>query len=150
MGGRAGRSASAPLGHFQAWLFGPFRVARDGVEITDADWSRKSARTLLKWFLVSPDRQFSGAELCAVLWAGRPGGGTARNLHVTLHFLRHVLEPDLPRRRPSSFIRTDDTGRYWFDPLDHWWTDAGEMERLWQSAHASGERGDSDAAIGSL
>jgi len=111
--GRSSTSAPAPLGHFQAWLFGPFRLERDGVEIADGTWSRKTALTLLKWFLVSPGHPFTGAELCAVLWANRPETDMAKNLHVTLHFLRHVLEPDSPGRCPSSFIRTDDTGRYW-------------------------------------
>jgi DNA-binding SARP family transcriptional activator len=139
-----------PLGHFQAWLFGPFRVIRDGDEIADPTWGRKSSRTLLKWFLLSPGRPFSGAELGAVLWAGRPASDTAKNLHVTLHHLRRVLEPGLPGRRPSRFIRTDETGRYWFDPLDRWWTDADEAESLWGSADASRERGDDDAAIATL
>src|ERR1051326_4215592 len=94
MHGRSDGPAPAPLGHFQAWLFGPFRVIRGGVEIPDATWGRKGARTLLKWFLVSPGRPFTGAELGEILWPGRPGSDTAKNLHVTLHHLRHVLEPD--------------------------------------------------------
>jgi DNA-binding SARP family transcriptional activator len=150
MGARSGRPGPAPLGHFEAWLFGPFRVVHDGVEIADPAWNRKSARTLLKWFLLSPGRPFSGDELRAVLWAGRPRSDTAKNLHVTLHHLRRVLEPESPGRSPSRFIRTDDAGRYWFDSLDRWWTDAGEMESLWRSADASRERGDCDPAIATL
>lgn len=150
MDGPSNQPVLAPPCHFQAWLFGPFRVTRDSVEIADPTWSRKSARTLLKWFLLSPGRPFRGDELRAVLWAGRPRSDTAKHLHVTLHHLRHVLEPESPRRSLSRFIRTDATGRYWFDPLDRWWTDAGEMESLWKSAHASRERGDGDAAIAAL
>lgn len=150
MGGRADHLACAPHGRFQAWLFGPFRVLRDGAEIADSAWGRRSARTLLKWFLLSPGQPFSAAELGGVLWAGRSGTDRHNKLHVSLYYLRRALEPDLPCRYPSSFIRTDEAGRYRFDPLDRWWTDVGEMERLWGSARASSERGDRDAAIATL
>src|SRR5215216_3673014 len=118
---RSGNPARESPGRFQAWLFGPFRVLRDGAEIADPAWGRTSARTLLKWFLLNPGHTFSAAELCGVLWAGQSVTESLNKLHVTLHHLRHALEPDLPGRRPSSFIRTGDTSRYWFDPVDCWW-----------------------------
>lgn len=133
--------------HFQAWLFGPFRVRRNGAELVDRGWSRKSARTLLKWFLLNPGRPFTTGELCEVLWTGRAGSDSIKKLHVTLHYLRHILEPDLPRGHDSTFIRTDDSGRYWFDPADSWWTDLGATEWLWSSANARRERADHPGAI---
>jgi len=150
MGRRSDNPVLEPPLRFQAWLFGPFRVLRDGAEIADPAWRRASARTLLKWFLLNPCHRFSAAELCETLWAGRSRTESLNKLHVTLHHLRRVLEPDLPGRRPSSFIRTGENGRYWFDPLDCWWTDVGEMERLWRSARARSERGDPDVVIATL
>jgi DNA-binding SARP family transcriptional activator len=150
MSGRYDNPAREPPGRFRAWLFGPFRVLRDNAEIADSAWGRRSAQTLLKWFLLNPSHPFSSAELCGVLWAGQSGTERHNKLHVSLYYLRRVLEPDLPGRYPSSFIRTDETGRYRFDPLDCWWIDVGEMERLWRSARASSERGDNDAAVTTL
>ncbi|WP_165956674.1 AfsR/SARP family transcriptional regulator [Kribbella antibiotica] len=138
-----------PQQPFQAWLFGPFRVVRGSTEITDQAWTRKSARTLLKWFLLNPGQPFTATELCAVLWPGGNGKSSTKNLHVTLHYLRRVLDPDSPSRSPSRFVRTDATGRYSFNEND-WWTDVGEVEWLWRSVQASAERDDHDAAIATL
>lgn len=149
MGQTSGNPSSEPPCHLQAWLFGPFRVLRDGAEVTDLVGGRASARTLLKWFLLNRGHSFSGVELCDVLWAGQSHTKRINELHVTLHYLRRVLEPDLSGRCPSRFIRTE-AGRYWFDPADCWWVDIDEIRLLWESARASSERGANDAAIASL
>jgi DNA-binding SARP family transcriptional activator len=150
MGQRSDNLASELPGRFQAWCFGPFRVLRDGAEIADPAWGRRtSTRTLLKWFLLNPGEPFGPGELRDVLWPGRDGAKKANDLHVTLHGLRRVLEPGLSGRSPSRFIRTD-AGRYRFDPADRWWTDMQEVGRLWTSALASRDRGDHDEAIASL
>lgn len=150
MGGESDGSEPASPSHYQAWLFGPFRVRRNGVEIDDTVWSRKSARTLLKWFLLNTRHSFSAAELCEVLWPGARESDSINKLHVALHSLRHILEPDLPRGHVSTFIRTDHTGNYSFDPGDSWWTDVGATEWLWQSARTRRERDDKDGVISVL
>ncbi|MFF4214138.1 BTAD domain-containing putative transcriptional regulator [Streptomyces sp. NPDC001796] len=101
---------------------------------------------MLKWFLLNPGQRFKVTELSEVLWPGCRRD-PANKLHVTQHALRHALEPELPGRRPSTFIRSDSQGRYWFDPCDRWWTDVDEAERLSASAHAAQEKGDTTAAI---
>ncbi len=149
MGARSENQTFVPQEPFRAWLFGPFRVVRGSTEIADQAWTRKSARTLLKWFLLNPGRPFTVYELCDVLWPNGNAKSAAKNLHVTLHYLRRVLDPDSPRRSPSRFVRTDETGRYWFDE-NLWWTDIGEVDWLWRSVQASAERDDHDAAIATL
>lgn len=150
MGRRSDNPANGPVGRFQAWFFGPFRVLRDGTEIADPAWGRRtSTRTLLKWFLLNPGQSFSTAELCEVLWSGSGGTKKVNDLHVTLHGLRRVLEPGLSGRSPSRFIHTD-SGRYRFDPADRWWTDVEETRRLWTSALGSRDSGAHAAAIASL
>jgi len=146
---RSENQTFVPQEPFRAWLFGPFRVVRGSTEIADQAWTRKSARTLLKWFLLNPGQPFSAAELCDVLWPHGNGKSNTKNLHVTLHYLRRVLDPDSPSRSPSRFVRSDEGGRYWFDERD-WWTDVGEVEWLWRSVQASAERDDHDAAIATL
>jgi DNA-binding SARP family transcriptional activator len=150
MGQSSDIPASGPPGRFEARLFGPFWVLRDGIEIADPAWGRRtSTRTLLKWFLLNPGQLFSTAELCEVLWSGRSVTKKINDLHVTLHGLRRVLEPDLPGRSPSRFIRTD-SGRYRFEPADRWWTDVNEIRQLWASALCSRDSGAYDTAIASL
>ncbi|MGY2063869.1 AfsR/SARP family transcriptional regulator, partial [Nocardia gipuzkoensis] len=127
-------------------LFGPFRLSRDGDPLDEvAGLGRASARTLLKWFLLHPGVRIGSRELCELLWPGR--GGNVNRLHVTLHHLRHLLEPNLAARHPSTFLRSDGKGLYWFDFADRWWTDVIEVDRLYAAGKAAEADGDSENAI---
>lgn len=142
-------AAEAADHRFAARLFGPFQVSRDGDPLSDAaGLRRRSARTLLKWFLLNPDVRVASPELCELLWPGRSPRGDPNRLHVTLHYLRHLLEPGLAARQPSAFIRSDGKGRYWFDFAGCWWTDVAEAERLFAAARNAEANGDIEAAIG--
>ncbi|WP_460530627.1 AfsR/SARP family transcriptional regulator [Flindersiella endophytica] len=104
-------------------------------------------RILLTWFLLNPGAHVESAELCDVLWPGRRLANRSNRLAVTLHYLRHLLEPDLARRQPSTFIRSDGNGRYWFDYAECWWTDVLDAERLFAAAKTADTSGDVSAAI---
>lgn len=93
-------------------------------------------------------QEFGDVELSEVLWPGS-AGNRANRLHVTQHYLRRVLEPELASRQPSRFIRSDPSGRYWFDPSDCWWTDADEVALLSKSACAARRADDTTAATAS-
>ncbi|GLF93011.1 AfsR/SARP family transcriptional regulator [Streptomyces yaizuensis] len=123
-------------------------MRRGGAPLGDPRGGRASARTLLKWFLLNPGQKFRDIELSEVLWPGR-AGNRANGLHVTQHSLRRILEPELPSRRPSRFIRSDPHGHYWFDPSDCWWTDTDEVALLSASACAARRAGDARAATAS-
>ncbi|MGA4838176.1 AfsR/SARP family transcriptional regulator [Streptomyces sp. G45] len=131
---------------YEAWLFGPFRVHRGGAPLGDPRGGRATARTLLKWFLLNPRQEFRDSELAEVLWPGCTAN-RANRLHVTQHSLRRVLEPELASRQPSRFIRSDPTGRYWFDPSDCWWTDVDDAAALSKTACAARRAGDTAAAV---
>lgn len=138
-------------GHrFVARLFGPFQISRDGTPLKDAAGLRRSsARTLMKWFLLNPGVRAESLELCELLWPGRGSRGNLNQLHVTLHYLRHLLEPNLTARQRSTFIRSDGKGQYWFDFADCWWTDVGEVEALFVAGKKSEADGDIEAAMAS-
>ncbi|MFH5232878.1 AfsR/SARP family transcriptional regulator [Antrihabitans spumae] len=124
---------------------------RDGNPLKDAAvLGRTSARTLLKWFLLHPGVRVESATLCEILWPDKqhPSNPTNR-LHVTLHYLRHLLEPGLAARQPSAFIRSDGKGWYYFDFAGRWWTDVGEVERLFAEGKAAEARADAECAIAS-
>lgn len=128
--------------HYEARLFGPFRVQRAGEALSDTDFRRSAAKTLLKWFLLNPATRVRGSEICELLWPSRTPMSSARLLHVTLHYLRHVLEPHLASRQASTFIRTDGANRHWFDDADSWWVDVRDSERLVSEAQAAELRAD--------
>lgn len=134
-------------GRYEASLFGPFRITLNGRPLGEPTWRRNRARTLLKWFLVNPTEPFSEVQLCALLWPDRSREKAANNLHVTLHYLRHVLEPGLPPRCPSTFIRRDGQKYYWFDPKDLWWTDVLEVQALSAAATEAERKGETARAI---
>ncbi|WP_369212138.1 AfsR/SARP family transcriptional regulator [Streptomyces flavofungini] len=142
-------AATTPLStarhEYEAWLFGPFRVHRQGAPLGDPRGGRAAARTLLKWFLLNPGQEFRDRELAEVLWPGGTGN-RANRLHVTQHSLRRVLEPELASRQPSRFIRSDPNGRYWFEPADCWWTDADDVALVTRSARAAHRAGDTATA----
>jgi len=132
---------------YEASFFGPFRITLDGQPLREPARRRNRARTLLKWFLLNPAEPFSGEQLCGLLWPDRTPESAANSLHVTLHYLRHVLEPALTPRGPSTFIRRTRHKCYWFDLKDLWWTDVLEVQVLDTAAKEAERRGESAGAI---
>jgi DNA-binding SARP family transcriptional activator len=132
---------------YAASLFGPFRISLNGQPLGEPTWRRNRARTMLKWFLVNPVEPFSEDQLCVLFWPDRNRQKAANSLHVTLHYLRHVLEPELPPRSPSTFIRRNGQKYYWFDPRDLWWTDVREVQTLCAAAEEAKRKGDTQQAI---
>ncbi|MCX4884631.1 MULTISPECIES: BTAD domain-containing putative transcriptional regulator [unclassified Streptomyces] len=147
-GDRRKSSAEGASHQFTARLFGPFQIWRDDDPLNGAaELGRASARTLLKWFLLNPGVHVESLELCELLWPDRRSRSNPNRLHVTLHYLRYLLEPNLAARQPSTFIRSDGKGRYWFDLADCWWTDVAEVERLFAEGRDAEANGDIETAI---
>jgi DNA-binding SARP family transcriptional activator len=119
---------SEPTELYRVYFFGPFRAIRTGQPPEEIVWRRNKARSLLKWFLLNPGRTFSADQLIKSFWpdiASTPGSG---NLHVTINYLRHVLEPDLPARQESTFVRRDKNNFYWFELNETWWADIFDVD----------------------
>lgn len=116
--------------HYKAYFFGPFRVTRDEQPLGEPNWRRNKARALLKWFLLNPGDLFSIEQLGKLFWSNITGKVAASNVHVALHYLRRVLEPELASGCPSTFIRHNRHNYYWFDFHDDWWTDISEVQQL--------------------
>jgi len=127
---------------YEASFFGPFRVMRNGQPLGEPTWRRNKARTLLKWFLLNPRDLFSVEQLSKLFWPDVTGKVAVSNLHVTLHYLRHVLEPELASGSPSTFVRRNRHNYYHFDLRDNWWTDVFEVQQLSTSAKEAEQRGE--------
>jgi len=132
---------------YEAQFFGPFRVWRDGVPLTELNAGRASARTLLKWFLLHPGQSVEAAQLAVLLWPREKSVNCTKKLYVTLHAVRRALEPELTGRQASRFITVDQGGHYKFDLCGQWRTDVGDVEKLWAMARAAAERDDTAAEI---
>jgi DNA-binding SARP family transcriptional activator len=116
--------------HYKACLFGPFHVMRDDQLLGEPVWRRNKARTLLKWFLLNPGTFFSVDQLNKVCWPDIEQTVASKNLHVTIHYLRRLLEPDLESGQKSAFIRRNRHNFYWFHLDECWWVDVLDIEQL--------------------
>ena len=132
---------------YKAYFFGPFCITLDERPLGEPTWRRNKAKALLKWFLLNPADLFSTEQLGKLFWPDISKEGAASNLHVTLHYLRHVLEPELPLGCPSTFIRRNRHNYYWFDLNDLWWTDMFDVQHLSTTAKEAERRGETARAI---
>src|SRR5581483_5838624 len=100
---------------YKVHFFGLFRVLRDNQPLGEPVWRRNKAKSLLKWFLLNTGRMFSADQLIKSFWPDMTRASAERNFHVSIHYLRHLLEPDLPPRHESTYIRRNKDNLYWFE-----------------------------------
>lgn len=112
---------------YRAYLFGRFRVLKGG-EPLDQGPRRNKARLVLEWFLLNPGRLVSADELIDLFWPESDPGKSLGNFHVTMHYLRRILEPGLHARQESAFIVRDGGNFYRFVPGQRWWSDVMDVE----------------------
>jgi LuxR family transcriptional regulator, maltose regulon positive regulatory protein len=88
---------------------GTFRVLRDGrTPIEDHQWGGRRTKLLLKAIVVHAIHDIPKDILIEDLWPESDPDASLRNFKVTLHRLRKVLEPDLPKHGRSSYIHLKD------------------------------------------
>src|ERR1044072_1692529 len=87
-------------------LFGPFRVAVDGLPVDARRWSRRSAALLVKLLALQPHHQLHREQDMALLWPELDAHSATNNLHKSIHATRRALEPALKSGVQSSFIIT--------------------------------------------
>lgn len=93
--------AVAPL---DVHLLGRFHVERGGEPIPDSAWSRRNARTLFKYLVLSPGRRCHKEQALDLLWPDFEPAAAANNLHKTLFHLRRVL---CPNARGCPYVEFD-------------------------------------------
>jgi len=97
--------AIAPL-HVR--LLGGFRVERTDVGRTISGWQRRSAKTLTKLLAVHPGHALHREQIVDILWSGVDAESALNSLGKALHAARHAMEPGLPRRKDSAYLRLTD------------------------------------------
>jgi DNA-binding SARP family transcriptional activator len=129
---------------YRGYLFGQFRLVYKKQSVGELMRRRNKARMLLKWFLLNPGKLGSADEFIDLFWPDVSPETSLGNFHVTMYYLRHMLEPDLNARQESTFIRRTPNNFYWLQMNESWWTDVSDIQGLFERAREydlSGEEG---------
>ena len=89
-------------------LLGGFRVMRADVEQPLVDWQRRSAKTLTKLLATVPEHALHREQVLEILWPGADLASALNSLGKALHAARRALEPGLPARESSAYLRLTD------------------------------------------
>lgn len=73
-----------------------------------SDWQRRSAKTLTKLLATHPRHALHREQILDILWPGADVDSALNSLAKALHAARHALEPELPPRKDSSYLRLED------------------------------------------
>jgi DNA-binding SARP family transcriptional activator len=130
-------SASLPSPVLHIRLLGGFRVERADTRLTVVDWPRRSAKTLTKLLAAHTRHAMHREQIINILWPDVDVGSALNSLGKALHAARHVLEPGLPRRQDSAYLRTADCMLILNTELVI--VDADTFERLAAEAMRSGQ-----------
>lgn len=119
---------------YRGYLFGQFRLIHEKRQVGELMRRRSKARMLLKWFLLNPGKLGSADEFIDLFWPELSPETSMGNFHVTMHYLRHILEPGLGARQESTYIHRTSNNFYWFQPDERWWTDVSDIQGLFDRA----------------
>ena len=87
-------------------VLGTFRVFQGMRRISEADWTSSKALTLFQYLAVHRSAGFIPKEvLVEMLWPDQDPDRTGKRFNTAMSRLRKILEPDLPARAPSAYIR---------------------------------------------
>jgi|SRR5579859_6889448 len=127
---------------YRAYLFGPFRLFCGDQPVGELMQRRNKARMILKWFLLNPGKLVSADEIIDLFWPDLAADKALGNFHVTMHYLRHMLEPSLNARQESAFIHRKPNNFYWFQMDESWWMDTSDLEMLLERVREYDLRGE--------
>jgi DNA-binding SARP family transcriptional activator len=116
----------------QVRLLGGFRVERSDVGQAVSEWPRRSAKTLIKLLAVQPGHALHREQVIDILWPKVNAESAFNSLGKALHVARHALQPGLPRRQDSAYLRLTD-GMLVLS-TEHVVVDADEFEQLAEDA----------------
>jgi len=125
-------AGSDPSGLLQVRLFGGFCVERTDAGRAVSDWHRRSAKTLTKLLAVHPRHALHREQIIDTLWPGVGAESALNSFGKALHAARHALEPELPRRQSSAYLRLADA--VLILNTEHVVVDADQFEQLAEDA----------------
>jgi LuxR family transcriptional regulator, maltose regulon positive regulatory protein len=135
---------AVPSRHLDIAVLGPLQIAHDGTPVESSELRRARVRTLLALLVVHGT--VSRGSVTDLLWPDLSSRDGARNLRVTLTYLRQLLEPGRPTGEASYHLRAD-TATISLHQSEHLTVDLWELRRLIGDAAASRDKGDQDRTI---
>ncbi|MDY6933263.1 MAG: BTAD domain-containing putative transcriptional regulator [Spirochaetota bacterium] len=122
-------SKKATVPGLRVFCFGKFMVYRGDEEIQADRWKSKKAKMLFKYLLISRPRGFLAKEvLMELFWPGEDPKRVSHRLQVVLSSLRRIVEPEILRWAPSSYIiREGDSYQLYLG--DDGWSDIDEFQQ---------------------
>ena len=104
----AQHSRSDAITSLRVRLLGGFRVERIDAGQAVSDWPRRSAKTLIKLLAVQEGHALHREQIIDVLWPKVDAESALNSFGKALHVARRALEPQLPRRQDSAYLRLAD------------------------------------------
>ncbi|HEY1279974.1 MAG TPA: BTAD domain-containing putative transcriptional regulator [Acidimicrobiales bacterium] len=141
------RLPAAPSQPLEISVLGPLQVAFAGLPVTSAELRRGRVRTLLALLVVH--RTLSRERATDLLWPDLSLRDGARNLRVTLTYLRQLLEPGRPTGEASFHLRADGS-TIALHPSEYLVVDLWELHRLRRDADQNRGQGAPERTIALL
>lgn len=86
---------------------GQFAVWKGRRYISDSVWKRRKAGELFRYLLLQPNRSAGREVIIEALWPDNTSETPGDLLHQATSALRHALEPDLPDKFPSRYLKVE-------------------------------------------
>ncbi len=138
------RLPATPTQHTTVSVLGPLAVAIDLVAAPSAQMRRARVRTLLALLVVH--HTITRERAIDLLWPELGPVEGARNLRVTLTYLRQLVEPHRNAGEAAFHVRAD-AATITLHASDSLTVDLWELERLAEEAHACRARGDIESTM---
>jgi DNA-binding SARP family transcriptional activator len=126
-------------------LLGGFGVEHADIGRAVSGWQRRSAKTLTKLLAIQPGHALHREQILDLLWSGVDAESALNSFGKALHAARHALEPQLPRRQDSAYLRLADAMLVL--NTEHVVVDTDQFEQLAEDAMRRQEVGVYEAAL---
>ncbi|HRI30568.1 MAG TPA: BTAD domain-containing putative transcriptional regulator, partial [Candidatus Kapabacteria bacterium] len=88
----------------QVRVLGRFYVEVNGKEITSEQWKRKRSRDIFKYMVLHYKQTLSVEKIVDIFWGYNAPENAVNIVWNAVSVIRSILEPDMPKGIPSSYI----------------------------------------------
>jgi DNA-binding SARP family transcriptional activator len=99
--------ANVPPPALRVTTLGQFAVWKGRRRLPDQSWTKRKAGELFRYLLLQTNRAAGREVIIESLWPDHESDSPADLLHQASSALRHALEPDLPDKFPSRYVKVE-------------------------------------------